>query len=217
MKTRTTTYLILLVSYLLLQTPADVLAQNTRTDKLYSSSGVGFSLPIGNTNEYLQPKFSTTLGLNIGLGNEGLFLYPKLSLHAYRYDQQTLEPGFGTLINNGRVTTYLLNVGLGYRKIMGKFGVYGFLGGGGGFVLTPVIDLTSSNSMATFTNKSNTMTMLETGAGMEYNIGKVSLFLEGTFMRGFNKIQERRFQAVPLTIGLKPNLSSLLNGKNDKK
>ncbi|MEJ5961729.1 hypothetical protein [Pedobacter immunditicola] len=206
-----------LLSFFLLQTRNGAQAQSPRTDKLYSSSGVGFSLPIGNTNEYLEPKFSTTLGLNIGLGKEGLFLYPKLSLHAYKYDQQTLEPGFGTLINNGRVTTYLLNIGLGYRKLIGKFGLYGFLGGGGGFVLTPVVDLTQSNAMATFTNKSNTMTMLETGAGMEYNIGKVSLFLEGTFMRGFNKIQERRFQAVPLTIGIKPNLSSLVNGKNDKK
>lgn len=216
MKSRTT-LLITLASLFTLQIPSVLLAQNSRTDKLYSSSGVGFSLPIGNTNEYLQPKFSTTLGLNIGLGNEGLFLYPKLSLHAYRFDQQTLEADLGTLINNGRVTTYLLNVGLGYRKIIGKFGLYGFLGGGGGFVLTPVVELTPSNSMATFTNKSNTMTMLETGAGIEYNIGKVSLFLEGTFMRGFNKIQERRFQSVPLTIGLKPNLSSLINGKNDKK
>jgi len=210
-----TTQLIFLVSLILFQIPYLLQAQNQRTDRLYSSSGVGVSLPIGVTNEYLQPKFSTTLGLNIGLGNEGLFLYPKLSLHAYRYDQQTLEPGFGTLINNGRVTTYLLNMGLGYRKIIGKFGLYGFLGGGGGFILTPVIELTPSNSIATFKNKSNTMIMLETGAGMEYNIGKVSLFLEGTFMRGFNKIQERRFQSVPLTIGIKPNLSSVLNGKND--
>jgi len=214
MKPRTTK-LIFLVSLILFQIPYLLQAQNQRTDRLYSSSGVGVSLPIGVTNEYLQPKFSTTLGLNIGLGNEGLFLYPKLSLHAYRYDQQTLEPGFGTLINNGRVTTYLLNMGLGYRKIIGKFGLYGFLGGGGGFILTPVIELTPSNSIATFKNKSNTMIMLETGAGMEYNIGKVSLFLEGTFMRGFNKIQERRFQSVPLTIGIKPNLSSVLNGKND--
>ncbi len=210
---RTTLYTLFFLVTLLVQVPNLASAQEPRTDKLYSSSGVGLSLPIGNTNEYLQPKFSTTLGLNIGLGNDGLFLYPKLSLHAFRYDQQTLEPGFGTLINNGRVTTYLLNLGLGYRKLVDKFGFYGFIGGGGGFILTPVVTLTPSNTMATFENKSNTMTMLETGAGVEYNIGKVSVFLEGTFMRGFNKIQERRFQAVPLTIGIKPNLSSLINGK----
>jgi hypothetical protein len=208
-----TSYLSLFILFLFFQIPGLVQAQNSRTDKLYSSSGVGLSLPIGNTNEYLEPKFSTTLGLNIGLGNEGLFLYPKLSLHAFRYDQQTLEPGFGTLINNGRVTTYLLNIGLGYRKFAGDFGFYGFLGGGGGFILTPVVDLSQSNTMATFTNKSNTMTMLETGLGLEYNLGKVSVFLEGTFMRGFNKIQERRFQSIPLSIGIKPNLSSLINGK----
>lgn len=213
MKIKFTFFALFFIS-LFIQLPTQVKAQHLRPDRLYSSSGVGFSLPVGNTNDYLKPKFSTTLGLNIGLGNEGLFLYPKLSLHAYKYDQQTLEPGFGTLINNGRVTTYLLNMALAYRKIIGDVGLYGFLGGGGGFVLTPEVTLSPSNAEATFTNKSNGMSMLETGIGMEYNFGKVSVFLEGTFMRGFNKIQERRFQAVPLTIGIKPNLSSLLNGKN---
>jgi hypothetical protein len=193
--------------------PAILKAQNLRTDKLYSSSGIGISLPVGETNEYLDPKISTTLGFNIGLGNGGLFLYPKVSLHAYRYQQQTLEPGFGTLINNGRVTTYLLNVALGYRKIVGKFGFYGFLGGGGGVVLTPEVSLSRENTVATFSNRNNEMIMMETGIGTEYSLGKVSVFLESTYMRGFNKIQERRFQSIPLSIGIKPNLSSLVNGK----
>ncbi|MET3113862.1 hypothetical protein AAKU52_001593 [Pedobacter sp. CG_S7] len=208
-----TPYLIFLLLALFLSVPTFTKAQNSRTDKLYSSSGVGFSFPIGETNDYLKPKFSTTLGLNLGLGNNGLFLYPKLSLHAYKYQQQTLDAGFATLVNNGRVTTYLLNIALGYRKIVGDFGFYGFIGGGGGFLLTPEVTLSPSNAVASFNNKTNGMTMMETGMGMEYSFGKVSVFLEGTYMRGFNKIQERRFQTIPLTIGIKPNLSSLINGK----
>ena len=208
-----TLYLTIILAALILIVPTFIKAQNLRTDKLYSSSGVGFSFPVGETNEYLKPKFSTTLGINLGLGNNGLFLYPKVSLHAYKYQQQTLDAGFTTLVNNGRVTTYLLNMALGYRKIIVDFGFYGFVGGGGGFLLTPEVTLSKSNTVASFNNKTNGMTMLETGMGMEYSLGKVSVFLEGTYMRGFNKIQERSFQTIPLSIGIKPNLSSLLNGK----
>ncbi len=207
------TLLVLVIVFMLLQIQLTSYAQEPRTDKLYSSSGIGFSFPVGETTDYLKPKFSTTLGLNIGLGNEGLFLYPKVSLHAYSYNQQTLAAGAGTLINKGRVTTYLLNMALGYRKMMGDFAFYGFLGGGGGFILTPELTLSPSNAVATFNNKNNSMLMLETGLGMEYRIGKVSLFLESSFMRGFNKIQERNFQSIPFSIGIKPNLSSFLNGK----
>ncbi len=204
------TFLLLIV---LLIIPFAGRTQTTRTDKLYSSSGIGFSIPVGETAEYLKPKFSTTLGLNLGLGNGGLFLYPKVSLHAYSYDQQVLENGNTTLLNNARATTYLLNMALGYRKMTGDFAFYGFLGGGGGFILTPEVNVSQTNSVATLNNTSNSMVMLETGIGMEYSIGKVSLFLESSLMRGFNKIQDRNFMSVPLSIGIKPNLSSVLNGK----
>ena len=185
----------------------------TRTDRLYTSSGIGFSLPVGETNDYFAPKFSTTLGANIGLGNSGLFLYPKVSLHAFQYNQQILDPGFNLLFENSRATTYLLNVGLGYRKIVGRFGYYGFIGTGGGFLLTPQVKLTEGNTTATGSNKTNSMTMLESGLGIEYSLGKLSLFLESSFMNGFNKIEGRRFQSVPISIGIKPNLSSILNDK----
>ena len=49
----------------------------TRSDKLFSMSGFGFAFPIGETSDYLTPKFSTSLGVNLGLGDKGLFLYPK--------------------------------------------------------------------------------------------------------------------------------------------
>lgn len=184
-----------------------------RIDKLYSSSGIGFSIPVGEAATYLAPKFSTTLGLNLGLGNKGLFFYPKISLHAYKFDQQITDQGFTTTINNSRATTYLLNLALGYRHISGKFAYYGFLGGGGGFILTPQVELNGTATEATMSNKANGMAMIETGLGMEYRLGKVSVFLESSFMNGFSKIQERNFKSVPISIGIKPNLSSIINGK----
>ena len=115
----------------------NVNAQSDRPDQLYSSNGLGFSIPVGKTSDYFAPKFSTTFGLNIGLGNGGLFLYPKLSLHAYQFNQLVANEGYTYKVQKGRSTTYLLNVALGYRKIVDKWAFYGFAGGGGGFILTP--------------------------------------------------------------------------------
>jgi len=192
---------------------ANAQAQTTRPDKLYSMSGFGFAFPIGETADYLKPKFSTSLGLNLGLGNGGLFLYPKVSLHAYSFNEITPDAGYNYKLQEGRATTYLLNVALGYRKITGKFAFYGFAGGGGGFILTPRVSVSSGNMQATLDNKSNNMGMIEAGAGTEYNIGGASLFIEAGYMHGFNKIQNRNFSSAPITVGIKPNLSKLLNKK----
>ena len=101
-------------------------AQNTtsRTDKLYTMSSAGFSFPVGETADYLTPKFSTSLGLNLGLGNGGLFLYPQVSLHAYGFQELTPDAGYTYSLKKGRATTYLLNVALGYRWMAGKFAYY---------------------------------------------------------------------------------------------
>ncbi len=186
---------------------------DTRPDKLYTMSGIGFSFPVGETGDYLKPKFSTSLGLNLGLGNSGLFLYPKVSLHAYAYQELTPDAGYTHTLQKGRVTTYLLNVALGYRKIAGKFAFYGFAGGGGGIILTPRITINQAALTAELDNKSNSMGIVEGGLGTEYNLGGAALFVEASYMHGFSEIQNRSFNVAPITVGIKPNLSKLLNKK----
>lgn len=180
-----------------------------RADKFYTMSGAGFSFPVGESSDFMRPKFSTTLGANLGLGKGGLFLYPKVSLHVFGYDKIDAEPGYPSALKTGRSTTYLLNIALGYRKIVNKFAFYGFLGGGGGFILTPRVTIDPVNNMATLSNKTNYLDMIEPGLGIEYNIGGANLFLESSYMNGLGKIQNRHFAAVPLSIGIKPNLSKL--------
>jgi len=184
-----------------------------RTDKLYTMSGLGMSFPIGETNDYFKPKISTTVGINLGLGNGGLFLYPKVSLHAYKFDEQVTDPGYQTAIKSGRSTTYLLNLGLGYRKMLNKFSYYGFAGLGGGIILTPRVTHDNNAGTATLDNKSNNLFMAEAGLGIEYNIGGASLFVESGYMRGFKDIQSRNFSSVPISLGIKPNLSKIFNKK----
>lgn len=188
-----------------------VKAQSGRKDKLYSMSGIGFAFPMGETSDYFKPKFSTSLGANIGVGNGGLFVYPKVSLHAFKFNQITADPGYSYTAQNGRSTTYLLNIALGYRKIVDKWAFYGFAGAGGGFVLTPQADVNSSTLQVKMNNKSNGMGIAEGGGGIEYNIGGANLFVEASYMYGFSKIQNRTFNTVPISIGIKPNLSKLLN------
>ncbi|KQC00988.1 hypothetical protein [Pedobacter sp. Hv1] len=200
----------LICGALLLSTASTHAQNNTpRPDKLYTMSGIGFSFPVGETSDYLKPKFSTSLGLNLGLGNGGLFLYPKVSLHAYSHNEITPDAGYVYSLQKARATTYLLNVALGYRKIAGKFAWYGFAGGGGGIILSPRVTVNPTNQQATLDNKSNGMAMIEAGAGTEYNIGGAALFIEASYMHGFNKMQNRSFNAVPIVIGIKPNLSKL--------
>lgn len=200
---------ILPLALLVTLTSLNIKAQDTRPDKLYSSNGIGLSIPVGKTADYFAPKFSTTLGANIGLGNGGLFLYPKLSLHAYQFNQITADEGYTYKVQKGRSTTYLLNLALGYRKIVNKWGFYGFAGGGGGVILTPQAEVNPATLEVTMKNKSNGMAIAEAGGGIEYNLGAVNLFTEISYQHGFSNVQNEKFNSVPISIGIKPNLSKL--------
>lgn len=186
-----------------------VLKAQTRTDKLYTISGIGTSVPVANTADVFGRKISTTLGLNYGLGKGGLFLYPKVSLHALSYRAKTPDAGFTYTAQVGRATTYLLNVGLGYRKMVGKFAFYGFAGAGGGYILTPRVRVDNAALQVKMSNQSHFMPIAEGGAGVEFSLGGLAIFTEASYMNGFEKIQARNFTTVPLTIGIKPNLSKL--------
>ena len=207
MKIRIFTPIILLCTALSINASA----QTSRPDKLYSMSGIGFAFPMGQTSDYFKPKFSTSLGINLGLGDSGLFLYPKVSLHAFTFNQITPDPGFTYTIQKGRSTTYLLNVALGYRRIVNKWAFYGFAGAGGGFILTPQAAVNASTLQVNMDNRSNSLGIAEGGGGIEYNIGGANLFIEASYMYGFKKIQDRTFNTVPISIGIKPNLSKLLS------
>lgn len=185
----------------------------TRTDKLYTVSGIGTSMPIGDASDVFGPKISTTLGLNLGLGEGGLFLYPKVSLHAFSYRAKSPDEGFSYTTQNGRATTYLLNVALGYRKMVGKFAFYGFAGAGGGYILTPRVDVDQAALQVHMSNESHLVPIAEGGAGVEFSLGGLSIFTEASYMNSFEKIQNRNLTTVPLTFGIKPNLSKLFNKK----
>lgn len=210
---------ILLSALLLLTFSTQSFSQDLppRIDKFYSMSGFGFSFPMGSASDFMRPKFSTTIGANIGLGQGngkgGIFLYPKFSLHVFGYDDLDTDPEFNYKLDKGRSTTYLLTVGLGYRRIIGKVAFYGFVNGGGGFILTPRVAVDQATNTVLLNNKTNHMGIIEPGAGVEFNLGGANLFLESSFMHGLGDVGGRPFNAIPLTIGIKPNLSRMFNKK----
>ena len=199
------------ISLLLLINILPLLAQQPieRDDKFFSVSGFGLSFPAGATKRYLGPKFSTTIGGLLALGQSHFFFYPKASLHAFTFNEIIPDPGYNTTIKDSRATTYLANMNLGYRKTTGSLGYYVFLGGGGGLVLTPRVKLDITKQVATLNNKVNVMPTMESGAGVDYALGFTLLFVESSYMRGFNKIQGRVFQSIPVTFGMKTNLSKV--------
>jgi len=197
---------------LMLLTTCRILAQEKayRADKMFFRSGFGFSFPVGDSNDYLSTKFSTSLGLTLALGKGPLFLYPKLNLHAFGFDQLVSEPEYRDLGRNGRATTYLLNIALEDPTTTEKFGFYGYLGAGGGMILTPRVKLSPDAGIATLTNKATGMPIAEAGGGIDYSLGPAALiFFEASYLRGFTKVQSRNFQSVPLNLGVKTNISRL--------
>jgi hypothetical protein len=180
-----------------------------RADKMYFRSGFGFTMPVGESNDYLTTKFSTSLGVLYALGKGPLFLYPKLNLHAFGFNQLTADSGNQTLAKVGRATTYLVNIALGYRKSAGRFGFYGFLGGGGGLILSPRIMISPGATTATQHNKVTGMPILETGGGVDYAFGNTQVFAEASYLSGFRRIESRAFHSVPVNIGVKTNITRI--------
>lgn len=181
---------------------------SSRSDKVYFRSGFGLSVPVGTSRDYLNPKFSTSLGGLFFLNGNNTFLYPKIGLNAYGYDQLNVDPGSDNRIVHGRSTTYLLVMNYGYRKVFSRLGFYGFGGGGGGVILVPKVRIPDTEMIRIY-NKSNLITLLEAGFGADYSFGNILLFAEGSYTHGLNKLEQQRYQAIPLSFGVRTNITKI--------
>lgn len=179
-----------------------------RNDKLYFRSGFGFSAPIAESRHFLDAKFSTSLGGLVFLGKHNLFFYPKIGLNAYGYDQLNLDAGAESRVIHSRSTTYLLSLNLGYRKAIKRFGLYGFGGGGGGIILLPKISALEAEVISMY-NSNNFVALVEAGLGVDYSFGNVLLFAEASYTHGLNKLEEQRYRAVPISLGVRTNITKI--------
>ena len=179
-----------------------------RNDKVYFRSGFGFSVPIADSRDFLDAKFSTSLGGLIFIGNKNLFFYPKIGLNAYGYDQLNLEAGEENRVIHGRSTTYLLSMDIGYRQTLNRFGFYGFGGAGGGIILLPKVSDPQSDVIRMY-NSSNLITLVEAGIGTDYSFGNVLIFAEVSYTHGQNKLEQQRYRAAPIYLGVRTNITKI--------
>lgn len=190
-------------------------AQETaRSDKIFFRSGFGFAFPIAESRHYLSPKFSTSLGGLVFLGNNNFFFYPKIGLNAYRYDQLYRDLGENSRVMHGRSTTYLLSADFGYRKAIKNFGFYGFTGAGGGVVLVPKLSEPEADVIRMY-NTTNLVALVEAGLGTDYSFGNVLIFAEGSYTHGLNKLDQQRYKAVPVSIGVRTNITGVFYRKQN--
>jgi len=167
---------------------------------------------MAGTKQFLNPKFSTSLGALVFLGEKNFFFYPKVGLNAYGYDQLDLDPGSVNRVVNSRSTTYLLSLDLGYRKAYNRFGFYGFGGAGGGIILLPKVTKPGTEVISMY-NSSNFITLVEAGLGTDYSFGNVLLFAEASYTHGLNKLEGQRYRAVPLSLGVRTNITKIFFNK----
>ena len=177
-----------------------------RSDKIFFRSGFGFAFPVAESRDYLNPKFSTSLGGLVFLGKNNFFFYPKIGLNAYGYDQLYRDLGANSRVMHGRSTTYLLSADFGYRKSLKNFGVFGFTGTGGGVVLVPKLSEPEADVIRMY-NTTNFIALLEAGLGVDYSFGNVLLFAEGSYTHGLNKLDQQHYKAVPVSIGVRTNIT----------
>ena len=179
-----------------------------RNDKVYFRSGFGFSVPVAESRDFLDAKFSTSLGGLVFVGDKNLFVYPKIGLNAYGYDQLNLDAGAANRVIHGRSTTYLLSMDLGYRQTLKHFGFYGFGGAGGGIILLPKISDPEAEVIRMY-NSSNLITLLEAGIGTDYSFGNVLIFAEASYTHGLNKLEQQRYRAIPISMGVRTNITRI--------
>jgi len=177
--------------------------------KVYVTSGLGWGLAVGATNDILKAKFSNSLGLDISLRNRHYFVYPSLDFLAFEYNQHEDDPQYAHRLEQGRSNFYVLNLAGGMRKQLGKLNVYAFAGPGAAVVVEPRARLSAADQKIVIENKSQFTPTVRGGMGADYRIGGFFLFAETGWLHHFRNIQKRPVNIVSLYGGLKTDVTRL--------
>jgi len=186
------------------QTDADTIHYR----KVYYMGGTGLSFPIGKSKEALSTKlFAGSMGLDIALKNSDYFLLPTLYLLTFGYDQQIKDPKYSQMIENGRVSFYMLSLAAGRRKQMKRLNTFVYAGPAFGLVTEPRGNLV--NETIKMENKKSLTPAAKIGLGADYKFPGFFLGAEIGYMHNFRKIEGNAVQFLTLMVGLKSDITSL--------
>lgn len=170
-------------------------------------NNVGWGVPLGATSELLTARYSSSLGLDVALVNERYFLYPFLDFLSFRYDQQAFDPEVAYRIENGRSKLYTLNLAAGMRKRNDRWGIYGFAGPGVGLMTEPRAVVQAADDLVVLRNKQIWGPTLRGGAGADYRMGNIFIFVECGYLYQFRRVQARPVHVLSVYGGLKTNVT----------
>lgn len=198
---------------LLLMGATTVFSQNTvdtlHANKVYVVSGMGWGFSLGETNEVLDAKFSSSLGLDFSLPNRHYFLYPSLDFLTFGYNQQVHDPNYEYDLEKGRSNFYMLNFAGGIRKQLNQLNVYAFAGPGIGLVVEPRAEVFAGQNRVKINNTRHVTPSLRGGVGADYKLGGFFLFIETGWLHNFTQIQNRSVNVVSLYGGIKTDVTRL--------
>lgn len=203
-------FLLVFVLLLLSSTYLGAQSQEDETlPKYFVVNAMGWGFPGGKTSEVLSPKYSTALGLQVIMDDRRFFAYPSLDFLTFKYDQAVHDPKYAYDLKGGRGNFYNLNVSAGYRKEFMPMSTYVFFGPGAAVVAQPRAEVNAVNQTVQIRSHVTMTPTLRTGVGADYRLGRVSLFVETSWLYQFRKIQQRPVHVITLYGGLKTDVTKL--------
>lgn len=178
-----------------------------KIQEVHVANKVGWGFPIGKTADVLTPKYSTSMGLDISLVNTGFFLNPFLDFLAYDYDQIVEDPEFVHQLENGKGSIFALNLAGGLRNRNAKWGTYVYAGPSLSVVTEPRAEFHAVEERIILSNKRIWGPALRAGAGADYRLGNVFVFVETGYLLHSSKMQDRPIQVLSIYGGLKTNIT----------
>src|SRR5690606_37741599 len=174
-----------------------------RIKEVHFSSKVGWGFPLGRTGDVLTPKYSSSMGLDISLMDKYFFLNPFLDFLAYDYDQVLEDPEFAYRLEHGKGGIFALNLTGCMRTRQKNWGVFAYAGTSLSVVTEPRATVDSPNELVKLSNTRTWGPALRAGAGVDYKLGNVYLFLESGYLLHGSKVQNRPIQVISLYGGLR--------------
>jgi hypothetical protein len=201
---------LLILCFVVVTTQVSAQSNNENSQpKYFVVNAMGWGFPGGKTSEVLSPKYSTALGLQIIMKDRRFFAYPSLDFLSFKYDQAEHDPKYTYDLKGGRANFYNLNLAAGYRKEFLPMSAYAFFGPGAAVVAQPRAEVQPDASLVHIKSHLTMTPTIRTGLGADYRLGRVSLFVETSWLYQFRQIQNRPVHVITLYGGLKTDITKL--------
>lgn len=201
-------FLLLFMCFSQLMVSAQTETDSLHYRKIYYMGGTGLSFPVGSAKNVLGTKlFSGSAGLDIALKDRQYFLSPTLYMLTFNYDQQTPDPKYNYMIDNGMVNFYMLSLTAGKRRQFKRLNTFAYVGPVAGLVVEPRGSIQAEKIR--MSSKKSLTAAAKLGIGADYKFPGFFIGAEIGYMQHIRKIEGNSMQFLTLMVGLKSDITSL--------